>query len=125
MIALDTSVVIHYFQDKTGEIARRVAAVLQQGEAALAPVVITELLSNPTVSDEALEFIAAAEKLPVDDAYWQRAGLLRAQLLRAGLKAKLGDALIAQACLDHDVPLLTADDDFRHYAKIGGLRLAE
>jgi hypothetical protein len=30
--------------------------------------------------------------------------------------------LIAQSCIDHDVPLITADTDFRHYAPLG-LRL--
>jgi predicted nucleic acid-binding protein len=36
----------------------------------------------------------------------------------------LGDALIAQSCIDHDVPLITRDTDFRHFAKHCGLKLA-
>ncbi|MGH0032813.1 MAG: hypothetical protein ACQGVC_23715 [Myxococcota bacterium] len=27
-------------------------------------------------------------------------------------------------CLDHGVRLITRDDDFRHFARVGGLRLA-
>jgi len=36
----------------------------------------------------------------------------------------LADTLIAQSCIDHDVRLVTRDDDFRHFVRLGGLRLA-
>jgi len=32
--------------------------------------------------------------------------------------------LIAQACIDNDVALITRDADFRHFAKHCGLKLA-
>ena len=35
----------------------------------------------------------------------------------------LGDALIAQCCLDHEIPLLTRDRDFRSFAEAAGLDL--
>jgi predicted nucleic acid-binding protein len=60
--------------------------------------------------------------LPIHDGYWQRTGDLRAQLLRAGRKAKLADCLIAQACIDNDAPLITYDRDFRHF-EVAGLKL--
>jgi hypothetical protein len=44
-------------------------------------------------------------------------------LLSQGFKARLGDTLIAQSCLDHDTPLLTRDIDFRHFARLAGLKL--
>lgn len=40
-------------------------------------------------------------------------------MIGAGHKAKLADTLIAQACLDHRVPLVTRDLDFRHFAAAG------
>jgi predicted nucleic acid-binding protein len=40
------------------------------------------------------------------------------------LLARLLDALIAQSCIDHDVMLIARDDDFRHFAKHCGLKLA-
>jgi predicted nucleic acid-binding protein len=55
---------------------------------------------------------------------WERAGRLRAKLIARRRRARLADALIAQACLDHGVRLVTRDDDFRHFARVGGLRLA-
>jgi predicted nucleic acid-binding protein len=41
--------------------------------------------------------------------------------LAKGLKARLADTLIAQSCLDHGVPLITHDTDFRHFAALRGL----
>jgi hypothetical protein len=38
-------------------------------------------------------------------------------------KARLGDALIAQSCIDRGVPLLTRDPDFRAFAGAAGLDL--
>jgi predicted nucleic acid-binding protein len=55
--------------------------------------------------------------------YWVRSGELRANTLRYGHKAKLANVLIAQSCIDHDVPLITYDADFRHFTR-AGLKLA-
>jgi predicted nucleic acid-binding protein len=49
---------------------------------------------------------------------------LRGKVLAKGLRARLADALIAQSCIDHRVPLVTRDDDFRHFVALGGLRLS-
>ena len=42
----------------------------------------------------------------------------------ADLKAKLADALIAQCCIDADVPLIARDADYRHFERWCGLKLA-
>jgi predicted nucleic acid-binding protein len=55
--------------------------------------------------------------------YWQRAGRLRAKVLSTGRKARLGDALIAQTCVDRGIPLLTRDKDFRAFASAARLNL--
>jgi predicted nucleic acid-binding protein len=49
--------------------------------------------------------------------------LLRATVLSKGRKARLGDALIAQTCLDQNIPLLTRDKDFRAFADAAQLHL--
>jgi predicted nucleic acid-binding protein len=33
--------------------------------------------------------------------------------------ALASDTLIAQTCIDHDVPLITRDQDFRHFVSAG------
>jgi len=38
-------------------------------------------------------------------------------------KARLGDALIAQSCIDRKIPLLTRDEDFRAFAEAAELKL--
>ena len=88
------------------------------------PVVMTELLSGPRSMELVASTFAGAKLLDVTEGYWERAGASRRIILARGLKAKLADALIAQSCIDHDVPLLTRDTDFRHYAKHCGLKLA-
>ena len=40
-----------------------------------------------------------------------------------GRKARLGDALIAQGCVDRGIPLLTRDKDFRNFADTAELNL--
>jgi predicted nucleic acid-binding protein len=48
---------------------------------------------------------------------------LRAKVLAQHRKARLGDALIAQSCLDRDIPLITRDRDFRAFAEVANLGL--
>jgi len=98
--------------------------IAQSGQGVLAPVTITELLSDPKGP---ANFEALFENFPTlqrTRGYWERAGALRAAVRKLGRKAALGDALIAQACIDADVPLLTRDADFAAFVKVGGLTLA-
>src|SRR5207302_11306145 len=95
----------------------------EHAQAALALVVLTELLSDPKVSEPVKGLFMQLPMLEVADGFWQRAGLLRARLLARGRRARLADTLIAQACLDHDLPLVTRDSDFRHFVELAGVRL--
>jgi predicted nucleic acid-binding protein len=76
------------------------------------------LLSDPKIPAEVGEMLPLID---VETGYWQRAGQLRAKVLGKNRKARLGDALIAQSCLDRRVPLLTRDADFRAFAETAGL----
>lgn len=84
---------------------------------------MTELLSDPKVSGPVKDLFSQLPVLEVTEGYWQRAGLLRARLLARGRRARLADSLIAQSCLDHDLPLVTRDSDFRHFVRLAGIRL--
>src|SRR5689334_13340479 len=92
---------------------------LRRGDANLPPVVLTELLSNSSLTSADRELVFHLPILPLEDGFWQRAGLIRSDLLRRGLKAKLADCLIAQSCIDNDAPLITYDRDFRHFERAG------
>ena len=125
MIAVDTSSLVAYLRGDGGPDVELVERALRDRQVALPPVVLTEALSLPRLPADVAEALVAIPALAVLDGYWSRAGLLRARVLARRLRGRLADALIAQSCLDHDVPLVTRDRDFRRFARHGGLRLAE
>lgn len=123
-IAADSSTWIAYFQGEPGSDAEDLDALMEEGRLVMPGAVLVEVLSEPKSTGPIESLILAIPVLELRDGFWHRAALLRREVLRRGFKAKLGDALIAQCCLDHDVALLTRDKDFRHFAKYGKLRLA-
>lgn len=99
--------------------AMRVREALAHHSLSLPPVVLTEILSHPLLPEDARNFVMTLRMLPMRDGYWERAGLLRAETRSRGFKAKLADCLIAQSCIDLAVPLITFDNDFRHFVRAG------
>jgi predicted nucleic acid-binding protein len=124
MIAVDACVVISFLQGDTSPAVELFAALLRADEAVLAPSTVAELLSDPKGGGDTSALIEGLRLLPIGPDYWRRAGLLRAAVRRLRRKAALGDALVAQACLDAKVPLLTSDADFRAFAEVSELTLA-
>lgn len=123
MVCPDTNCVIAYLAGDPGADVEFLDKLLERKMVALSPVVVAELLSDPALPTEAEMLIRSLPELHVAPGYWQRAGKLRAQLAQKGYKARLADTLIAQSCLDHQVPLLTRDLGFRRFAKVVGLQL--
>jgi len=123
MIAVDTSTWIAFLGGDGGEDAELLDRALQDRQVLMAPVVLTELLSAPELSDEVSQTLSELPLIEVGPGYWERAGELRARVLAKRRKARLGDALIAQSCIDHGIPLLTRDREFRAFADAAGLDL--
>lgn len=123
MIAFDTSSAIAFLSGERGRDVTAVEEALRLRQGVFPPVVVTELLSDPAVRSEIGTLIRAVPRLEILEGYWERAGELRARLLRRGLKARLADTLIAQSCIDHEVALVTRDRDFRNFATHAGLSL--
>jgi predicted nucleic acid-binding protein len=123
VIALDSSALITYLAGGRGVAVAAVDVALGEQQACLPPVVLTELTSDPTLDAEIAALFRSLPLLEIRDGYWQRAGELRARVLARGGKARLADTLVAQSCLDHDVPLITLDRDFRTFVREAGLRL--
>lgn len=123
MIAADSSSLIAYFQGESGPDVEAIAEAVAAEMLRLPPVVVTELLSDDAARRRLLPVIEALPKLPVSDGYWERAGATRGSLRAKGLKAKIPDVLIAQSCIDHDVALISRDEDFRALAIHCGLKL--
>ena len=123
MIAVDTSTWIGFLQGENGEDTELLDRALQDRQILMVPVVLTEVLSDPGLPAEVSQTLSALPLVGIEPGYWQRAGELRAKVLGKRRKARLGDALIAQSCIDRGVPLLTRDRDFRAFAEAAGLDL--
>ena len=123
MIAVDTSTWIAYLQGDGGEDAELLDKALQDRQVLMAPVVLTEILSDPKLPSAVSELLSDLPLIEDKPGYWERAGALWAKVLAKRRKARLGAALIAQSCIDQGVPLLTRDRDFRAFAGAAGLDL--
>ncbi len=124
MIAADSSALIAYVQGQHTAIVERLEEALDMRSVVLPPAVLAEILSDPHLSDVVAEKFLRLPLLDIFSGYWERVGRTRAKLIAKGHKARLADTQIAQSCIDHGVPLLTADNDFRHFVEHGGLKLA-
>jgi predicted nucleic acid-binding protein len=100
-----------------------IQAALEQQQLVLPPAVLTELLSDVALPRSVRSLLAQLPLLEIEPGFWERAGLLRASVLKQKRKTRVADALIAQSCLDQSTPLVTRDRDFRHFAAAAGLPL--
>ena len=123
MIAVDTSTWIGFLQGEAGDDTELLDSALRDRQVLMAPVVLTEVLSDPKLPSEVSKALSELPLTEVRPGYWQRAGELRARVLAKRRKARLGDALIAQSCIDDGIPLLTRDRDFRAFADAAGFVL--
>lgn len=123
MIAADTSTWVAFLESGEGEDANVLDRALADRQVLMVPVVLTELLSDPKLPAGVTKILSEVPLIELTSGYWQRAGTLRAKVLTKRRKARLGDALIAQSCIDGGIPLLTRDRDFRAFAQSAGLDL--
>jgi predicted nucleic acid-binding protein len=123
MIAADTSTWIAFLEGERGKDTQRLDKALEDRQVLMVPVVLTELLSDPKLPSNVAGTLSDVPMVDVEPGYWQRAGALRARVLSKRRKARLGDALIAQSCVDRGIPLLTRDWDFRSFVDAAGLDL--
>jgi predicted nucleic acid-binding protein len=123
LIATDTSSLVAYLSGEQGDDVVRIDAAMSTGELCLPPPVLSELLSKPDLSlIEAL--LTEIPLMDIAGGLWDRAGRTRRVLRLRGVKVALADSLIAQCCIDADVPLIARDRDYRQFERWCGLRLA-
>jgi predicted nucleic acid-binding protein len=121
MIAADTSTWVAFLEGGRGQDVQLLDRALEDRQVLMVPVVLTELLSDPKLPADIAKTLSEVPLIEVEAGYWQRAGTLRAKVLAKRRKARLGDALIAQSCIDRGISLITRDRDFRALAEIAGL----
>jgi len=123
MIAADTSTWVAFLEGSAGRDVQLLDKALEDRQVVMVPVVLTELLSDPKLPSGVAETLSEVPMIEIGAGYWQRAGALRAKVLAKRRRARLGDALIAQSCIDEGIPLLTRDRDFRAFAEAADLGL--
>ena len=123
MIAADTSTWVAFLEGGAGDDAQLLDKALEDRQVVMVPVVLTELLSDPKLPTDVAETLSEIPLIEIGSDYWQRAEKLRAKVLTRRRKARLGDALVAQSCIDGGVALLTRDRDFRAFAEAARLDL--
>jgi predicted nucleic acid-binding protein len=124
VIAADTSTWVAFLEGGAGEEARLLDKALEDRQVVTVPVVLTELLSDPKLPSGVAATLLELPLIETASGYWERAGRVRAKVLAKRRKARLGDALIAQSCVDSGIPLLTRDRDFRAFTEAADLDLA-
>jgi predicted nucleic acid-binding protein len=123
MIAADTSTWVAFLEGGAGADTELLDRALADRQVLMVPVVLTELLSDPKLPSDIARTLSEVPLLEIETDYWRRAGRLRAKVLAKRRKARLGDALIAQSCIDRGISLLTRDRDFPAFAESAGLAL--
>jgi hypothetical protein len=123
MIAADTSTWVAYLEGSTDGDTQLLHRALADRQVLMVPVVLAELLSDPKLPSEVAATFIDLPLIQTAPGYWERTGLLRAKVLVRRRRARLGDALIAQCCIDQDIPLLTRDRDFRTFSEAAGVDL--
>ena len=123
MIAADTSTWVAFLGGGAGDDTEQLDQALEERQVVMVPAVLTELLSDPELSQDVSETLLQIPQIEIRPGFWQRAGMLRAQVLVTRRRARLGDALIAQTCVDAHVVLLTRDRDFRAFVEAAKLDL--
>jgi predicted nucleic acid-binding protein len=123
MIAADTSTWVAFLEGGRGEDVELLDGALQERQLLMVPIVLTELLSDPELPPTLADTLSDVPMMEIEPGFWERAGALRAKVLAKRRKARLGDVLIAQTCIDRGVPLITRDRDFRAFVDAAGLSI--
>ncbi len=124
MILVDTTVWIDWLRATPTPATGRLAALLEDGEAALAPVILQELLQGAASPRALLTLRRQFEALPMlmpraGTATYAEAGTLYARCRWQGVTPRSPhDCLIAQLAIERQVALLHDDRDFEQIARV-------
>lgn len=124
MVLVDTTVWLDLLRDRPTPPVRHLTRFLQDGEAAVAPVILQELLQGASSLESFVRLRSQFSAFPLLEPKNQAATHIAAAALYArcrweGLTPRSPhDCLIAQLCIEHQVPLLHDDRDFEMLARI-------
>jgi predicted nucleic acid-binding protein len=87
MLCFGTSSLIAYLQGETEVDVDLIDQALIDQVGVLSPVTVAELLSDPDLPPTLRRTILELPTLPLTEGFWERAGVLRAKVLRTGRRA--------------------------------------
>lgn len=117
MIGVDTSSFVAFLGGEDGADVDLLKRAIINEILVIPPVVVAELFSARDLPAEVKATIIDIPKMSILPGFWERVGEARATLLKAGKKARLADTMIAVFCLDHRMPLIARDCDYRHFVE--------
>jgi predicted nucleic acid-binding protein len=123
LVITDTSIWIDYLRTRRSSLGDELAKLIDDGRAALAGMVLAELLRGLRKREEQERLerqLSGATYLEMSRAAWHRAGILGAHLDSRGQPLPIADILIASLALEGDHEVFTND---RHFERIPGLKL--
>jgi len=123
MFTIDTSSLVAFFAGEKGKDVEFIERILSEGLVILAPIVVSEILSDPKLPMQHEQVILSMPCLEIKEGFWSRVGYLRRTMIRKKLRARLADSLITQFCLDYRLTLITRDNDFKNFRKNSELNL--
>lgn len=120
-LCLDTNSLIDYLKGREPG-ASAVERAVKAYNCCVTSISVYELLfgvarAQREIGEQAL--LGMMTILSLDEAVAKRAAHLHAELIRKNQDIGIKDVLIAATCLEHDVPILTANE--RHFSRVSGL----
>ncbi len=109
MYLLDTNFLINYQINKSGFVEK--FETLSHSRLFISVITSAEFLSGAKDSqiNEFNKFLDMFIEIPITKNLARKAGIMRRELLKKGLKKKLPDILIAQTALENDLILVTSN----------------
>lgn len=120
MIVVDTSVWVNALRDQLSGEARRLAALLDNDEVAVAIPIRLEILSGARRVElsRLSRLLSALPTYYPSNATWQRIEGWLATIKQAGGHFGIGDLLIAAIGAEQHAPIWSLDNDFARLAKL-------
>jgi hypothetical protein len=122
-VLIDTSIWVEFFRGKDKEVVKMVSDLIWADRAALAGVVLAELIQGvKKESDSKIieETMTALSYFEVSLQIWKKTGETLKKLRSKGVTLPLSDVLLATIASENDCEILTSD---LHFKQIEGISL--
>lgn len=120
-VLVDTSAWIEFFSNGDSAVAYAVYRLIREDRAALAGVVVAELLQSCQTEKQKSSLkqnLSTLRYIHDDRRDWMLAGSLVSKLRKKGISVPLTDSLLSVLCVRHNLAILTLDSHFAHFNKL-------